>query len=134
MLTEKDYCDKDLSDALKESGFPTKMTFIGEQATIEIPINSGQISLYEAQKWLREEKEVYVTVIPVYNDYRPVKGVKYRLEVAHWKDNEFGYETIEWLDEECPHTIITFDSYEEALSEGIKEAVKILKENETIHE
>jgi hypothetical protein len=31
------------------------------------------------------------------------------------------------LDDECPHTIITFDSYEEALSEGIKEAVKILK-------
>ena len=25
-----------------------------------------------------------------------------------------------------------YDSYEEALSEGIKEAVKILKENETI--
>lgn len=85
-------------------------------------------TMWEAQKWLREEKEVYVTVIPEYNDYRPVKGVKYRLEVAHWKDYEFGYETIEWLDEECLHTIITFDSYEEALSEGIKEAVKILKE------
>lgn len=84
--------------------------------------------LYEAQKWLREEKEIYVTVIPEYNDYRPVRGVKYRLEIAHWKDDEFGYETIEWLDEECSHTIITFDSYEEALSEGIKEAVKILKE------
>ena len=81
-----------------------------------------------AQKWLREEKEVYVTVIPEYNEFGPIKGVKYRIEVAHWKDDEFGYETIEWLDEECLHTIITFDSYEEALSEGIKEAVKILKE------
>ena len=85
------------------------------------------ITLYDAQKWLREEKEVYVTVIPEYNEFGPIKGVKYRLEVVHWKDDEFGYETIEWLDEECPHTIITFDSYEEALSEGIKEAVKILK-------
>ena len=90
------------------------------------------ISLYSAQKWLREEKEVYVTVIPEYNDYRPIKGVKYRLEVTHWKDNEFGYETIEWFDEECPLTIVTFDSYEEALSEGIKGVIKILKENETI--
>ena len=134
MLTETDYCDKDLTAALKDLGFPTKMVFIGEQATIEIPINSGLIQLYEAQKWLREAKEVYVTVIPEYNDFRPIKGVKYRLEVTHWKDDEFGYETIEWLDEECPHTIITFDSYEEALSEGIKEAVKILKEDETIHE
>lgn len=132
MLTETDYCDKDLTAALKDLGFPTKMVFIGEQATIEIPINSGLIKLYEAQKWLRKAKEVYVTVIPEYNDFRPIKGVKYRLEVTHWKDDEFGYETIEWLDEERPHTIITFDSYEEALSEGIKEAVKILKENETI--
>lgn len=27
-----------------------------------------------------------------------------------------------------------YDSFEEAFSEGIKESVKILKENETIHE
>ena len=72
-----------------------------------------------------------MSVVPEYNEFGPVKGVKYRLEVVHWKDDEFGYETIEWLDEECPHTIITFDSYEEALSEGIKEAVKILKDERT---
>lgn len=125
MLNSKDYCDKDLTAVLKELGYPTKITFIGEQATIEIPINSGLISLYEAQKWLREAKEVYVTVIPEYNDYRPIKGVKYRLEVAHWKDDEFGYETIEWKDED--YTVSLFETYEEALSEGIKEAVKILK-------
>lgn len=77
-----------------------------------------------ASKWLREEKEIYISVIPEYNEFGPIKGIKYRLEVAYWKDDEFGYETIEWLDEECPHTIITFDSYEEALSEGIKEAIK----------
>lgn len=123
MLTEKDYCDYDTCVALEELGFPIRRIKVkGEEKNVPI-------LLYEAQKWLREEKEVYVTVIPEYNDYRPVKGVKYRLEVAHWKDDEFGYETIEWLDEECLHTIITFDSYEEALSEGIKKAVKILKEN-----
>ena len=105
---------------------------VPKYATINIHTKEKEwkmwLPLYDAQKWLREEKEVYVTVIPEYDDYRPVKGVKYRLEVAHWKDDEFGYETIEWLDEECPHTIITFDSCEDALSEGIKEAVKILKE------
>lgn len=131
MLTEKDYCDYETSRELKELGF---IAGLGEgdcgyclyddawHDQVDRPL------LYEAQKWLREEKEVYVTVIPEYNDYRPIKGVKYRLEVAYWKDDEFGYETIEWLDEECLHTIITFNSYEEALSEGIKEAVKILKE------
>ena len=113
MLENKDYCDHETAWELCALGYP----------------GTALVLLYSAQKWLREEKEVYVTVIPEYNDYHPIKGVKYRLEVAHWKDDEFGYETIEWLDEECSHTIITFDSYEEALSEGIKEAVKILKEN-----
>lgn len=124
MLTEKDYCDYDTCVALEELGYPRYHYDNGG----ELDKILRMVTLYNAQKWLREEKEVYVTVIPEYNDYCPIKGVKYRLEVAHWKDDEFGYETIEWLDEECPHTIITFDSYEEALSEGIKEAVKILKE------
>ena len=153
MLTEKDYCDYDTCVALKELGYNEKSNWwfskylnedSGQMELVHICDNPAHLnydswgivpkdfvirpSLYEAQKWLREEKEVYVTVIPEYNDFRPVKGVKYRLEVAHWKDDEFGYETIEWLDEECPHTIITFDSFEEALLEGIKEAIKILKE------
>jgi hypothetical protein len=122
MLDNKDYCDTETSDELEKLGYPRYHYDATETDKI-----FRIITLYEAQKWLREEKEVYVTVLPEYNEFGPVKGVKYRLEVAHWKDDEFGYETIEWLDEECPHTIITFDSYEEALSEGIKEAVKILK-------
>lgn len=144
MLTEKDYCDYDTCVALKELGYVGsrqececfgayfnfgKDMFTDSLDNTEVGTNEYlRVPLYLAQKWLREEKEVYVTVIPEYNEFVPTKGVKYRLEVAYWKDDEFGYETIEWLDEECPHTIITFDSYEEALSEGLREAVKILKD------
>ena len=147
MLTEKDYCDYETCVALKELGYvgicdayyeltgseDYNRDSFGLSYTRDFihPDDIDRVAaplLYQAQKWLREEKEVYVTVIPEYNEFGPIKGVKYRLEDAHWKDDEFGYETIEWLDEERPHTIITFDSYEEALSEGIKEAVKILKE------
>lgn len=120
MLENKDYCDYDTCVALNELGCPITKWISGDVVST--------FTLYEAQKWLREEKEVYVTVSPEHNEFCPVKGVKYRLEIAHWKDDEFGYETIEWLDEECPHTIITFETYEGALAEGIKEAVKILKE------
>ena len=121
MLYEKDYCDYDTCVALKELGFPIRRIKVkGTEKNVPI-------LLYEAQKWLRE-KEIYVSVIPEYNEFRPVKGVKYRLEVAHWKNDDFGYETIEWFDEEELHIVCCFDSYEEALLEGIKEAVKILKE------
>jgi len=108
MLTEKDYCDKDLSDALKESGFPTKITFIGEQATIEIPINSGQISLYEAQKFLRKEKGMLLqpTYLELSDEW---------ICVIRDKNKRHGCSAQKQKD------------YEEALLEGIKAAVKILK-------
>lgn len=127
MLTEKDYCHYDTCVALKELGCSLSSfeKWENKEGKLELV---PHYPLYAAQKWLREEKEVYVTVIPEYNDFSPIKGVKYRLEVAHWKDDEFGYETIEWLDEECPYTIITFDSYEESLSEGLRKAIEILKE------
>ena len=113
MLTEKDYCDYDTSVALKELGYPTKMTFVSEQATIEIPINSGLIHLYEAQKWLREEKKIDV-------------GATWDEEENNWYVciRKIGFP--DWSGTSVSHSC--YSSYEEALSEGIKEAVKILKE------
>ena len=141
MLTEKDYCDYATCVALREIGCRVQTEWYIHQPSYErgscclcygIPEDVldesdyiPRYSLCEVQKWLREEKEVYVTVIPEYNDYRPVKGVKYRLEVAHWKDDEFGYETIEWKDGN--YTVSLFEIYEEALLEGIKEYIKIWK-------
>jgi hypothetical protein len=84
------------------------------------------VHLYDAQEWLRK-REVYVSVMPEYNEFGPVKGVKYRLEVAHWKDDEFGYETIERVDPDDHHCVVCYDDYREALSEGIEDAVKYVK-------
>lgn len=106
MLTEKDYCDYDTCVALKELGFPTKMTFVNEFGSIEIPINSGLIQLYDAQKWLREEWGFNVLV-----DHIMTEDGDWCYNITH-----------------LGHSARVFKSYEEALSEGIKEAVKILKE------
>ena len=134
MLTEKDYCDYDTCVALKELGYKGISRFF--YATKESPLrrysydqilttriadavgHTLAISLYYAQKWLREEKGIYVMI------------------EAPWKtDDGLGWShiccnkplTIE--DQEvCFATGGFFDSYEEALLEGIKEAVKILME------
>lgn len=46
MLTEKDYCDYDTCVALEEFG---------------CPINSlMRLHLYDAQKWLREAKDIHL--------------------------------------------------------------------------
>ena len=108
MLTEKDYCDYDTCVALKELGYPTKMTFIGEQATIEIPINSGLIQLYEAQKYLREEHDLHIEVRWYCNMW-----YEYEVKEAEGKVVAKGS---------------AFPTYEEALSTAVRMAVEHLKE------
>lgn len=120
MLTEKDYCDYDTCVALYELG----LSFEDASLTFERNLLTNRYeeiprpSLYEAQKWLREEKGIYVMI------------------EAPWKtDDGLGWSHIccnkpltEEDQEVCFATGGFFDSYEEALLEGIKATVKILKE------
>lgn len=123
MLTKKDYCDYDTCVALKELGYVGsrqececfgayfnfgKDIFTDSLDNTEVGTNEYlRVSLYLAQKWLREEKGIIISPAP-YNDFKWCACI-YRIAIP---------------DELCKE----FDSYEEALSEGIKEAIKILKE------
>lgn len=100
MLTEKDYCDYGLLLSLVEIGYPK----------YRVLDNGFKILLYEAQKWLRKEKHLHITI----HSYSQ-ESWQYRITKPHQKleDGLHGED---------------FSSFEEALSEGIKEAVKILKE------
>ena len=101
MLTEKDYCDYDTYVALEELGYPEVMAF------------NKPFSLYEAQKWLREEKQI---IVEVFVDDDSDTPITYNI----YKDGECV----------CHHhgKYWSVKEWSEALSEGIKEAVKILKE------
>ena len=109
MLTEKDYCDYDTCVALKELGYPTKMTFVNEFGSIEIPINSGLIQLYEAQKWLRNTHNLHISTKPYPNE----GGLMWMFEIRRF----------------TPYLVCViknktgFREAEEALLEGIKEAI-----------
>ena len=104
MLTEKDYCDYDICVALRELGYYD-------------PIQSNThltIHLYDAQKWLREKKNIHVQVI-VYS----YTHLWYYTSICHNKIP---------ITLKVGDTVKMFNSYEEALLEGIKEAIKILKD------
>ena len=127
MLTEKDYCDKDTCVALKEMGYKGMSRYYYIQQDHKLHYDTYNkfytvrtadamgyvlaIHLYEAQKFLREEKNIMIEIPTSFMD----DGV--------WKFN-FRIQTPEFYD----RAIGEWDSYEEALLEGIKEAVKILKE------
>lgn len=99
MLTEKDYCDNETAWELCALGYP------GTAFTL----------LYLAQKWLREERGMHIEI-----------NLQFLSEEKRWY---WGF-TIIYFDNPDLVTINgDYSSYEEALSEGIKEAIKILKEN-----
>ena len=98
MLTDKDYCDYETSSALYELGYDCQV----------IHLIAEKITLYEAQKWLREEKFLLIVVDRLLNG----EYVFSIVDILNYSEEKNG----------------TANSYEEALSEGIKEAVKILKE------
>ena len=125
MITEKDYCDYETCVALKELGYdgcPWECYCFGayyrngEDIFYDRLFNSElgedeylRIPLYLAQKWLREEKKIEIVILgqnsiggPYYPDIFTEDGLM---------NDAKGYKT-----------------YEEALLEGIKEAIKLLKE------
>ena len=116
MLTEKDYCDYETCVALKELGFrdSTDSYYKDDGKYVSIhaywrPELTQRWSLYETQKWLREEKKIEVLVLS-----KGMVGAPYYFQV--------------YTEDEIDADFKEYDSYEEALSEGIKEAVKLLKE------
>lgn len=128
MLEEKDYCDYETSVALKELGYDGYCAayyhlFDDEddaRNSFEYAYgfdfqNSNNIYrvgaplLYQAQKWLREEKGMLLqtTYLELSDEW---------ICVIRDKNKRHGYSAQKQK------------NYEEALSEGVKCAVKILKE------
>ena len=109
MLTEKDYCDYDTRLGLRGVGYPMRAVRMND-GRIRMP----RITLYKAQKWLRKEKKLHITIFS-----QSQESWQYRITKPHQKleDGLYGED---------------FSSYEEALSEGIKEAIKHIKKYETL--
>ena len=102
MLTEKDYCDYETSVALYELGYDCQV----------IHLIAEKITLYEAQKWLREVKKIDV-------------GATWDNDEENWYVyiKKIGFP--DWSGTSVSHSC--YSSYEEALSEGIKECIKLLQ-------
>ena len=136
MLTEKDYCDYDTCVALKELGYkvPTSAYYMPHHKGliwVSYPFRGGYVidcfyshnslskdvmtanfidapTMYEAHKFLREEKGLHIEIDGV--------GDEWQVSVVETKKNL------------CLAVKNRCQSYEEALLEGVRGAIKILKE------
>ena len=155
MLTEKDYCDYETCVALKELGYkvPTSAYYMPNDKQllfVSNPYRGGYIfdcfysrnsfpedvvthdyidapTMSEVKKWLREEKKICVEIDCTASGYvwelcKAYHGGWFSggttIYVHYCEDN-----SINPLLNDCGK----YESYEDALFEGIKEAVKLLK-------
>ena len=93
MLTEKDYCNYEIAWKLCALGYP----------------GTVRVLLYEAQKWLREDKHLHIEV-------RWYSNMWYEYEVKEAEGKILAEGTA-------------FPTYEEALSTAVYMATEHLKEN-----
>ena len=121
MLTEKDYCDYETRVALREIGYNAPQRLLVDYFGVyDEPQYDERIHLYEAQKFLREEKGIFVYIdVPWKTD-----------DGLGWSCFCCNKPMTEEDKEVCFASGGFYDSYEEALLEGIKAAVKILKEKQ----
>jgi hypothetical protein len=105
MLTEKDYCDYETRNELIKLGYPAHL-----YDNTEVDKILGAILLYEAQKWLREEKEM--VLFPSY-----LGGANAWICEICYKRERLGFGGYN-------------QSYEEALSEGVRASIKILQDEQ----
>ena len=129
MLTEKDYCDYDTCVALKELGYVGSSRYYYTQRdrkfhydaynkfyTVRTADAMGYvlaIHLYDAQKWLREELNI---IVEVFVDDDSDTPITYNIH----KDGECMFHHH--------GRYFAVKDWNLALLEGIKEAIKILKE------
>ena len=133
MLTEKDYCDYETCVSLREIGCRIETEWYIHQPSYErgscylcfgIPRETSvldecdyipRLSLYEAQKFLREKKGIHIAPrIYLYHDIN--------------LDEQTSWECTIYVEWSAIYTIGKSLTYEDALLLGIKEAVKIFKE------
>ena len=101
-LTNEDFCDYETCVALKAIGYPlTSREVRHENKAVFVP----GVLLYSAQKWLRQ----HGVIVEHHNNFTT---------------HEFNYYISTWDEDICSSNKYT--GYEEALSDGIKEATRLI--------
>lgn len=139
-----DYCDYKLSLALKDAGFDEpciaywacepdgKPILVGSTAFVfsNAEMKGRDVTaplIYHAQKWLREKKRIAINVIA--HD----TSDKYREGKYHWEEvylPNFSEEGHQWADWFIYGKHPLFDTYEEALSDGLTQMLELIKKGE----
>ena len=112
ILEDQDYCNMDMCMELDALGCPIPKHDTINLYTKEKNTVYARFSLYEAQKWLRKKKGLHITIFS-----SSQQSWMFRITKPHQKleDGVYGED---------------FYTYEDSLSAGINECIKLLKNYE----
>lgn len=112
ILEDQDYCNMDMCMELDALGCPIPKHDTINLYTKEKNTVYARFSLYEAQKWLRKKKGLHITIFS-----SSQQSWMFRITKPHQKleDGVYGED---------------FYTYEDSLSAGINECIKLLKKYE----
>lgn len=142
-MEANDYCSYELSLALKKHGFDYPCYFyytrkdapddhVWSTTSEEAPIDYNRSvyagcsmpTLAQAQKWLREKKGIAINVI-AHGCHEKYREGKYHWEEIHLPNsNEKGPQWVDWFIY-GKHPL--FDTYEEALSDGLSQMLELIE-------
>lgn len=131
-MNNEDFCSYEIAQALKKAGFHWECNYYYHGCEIcegcgrndyndirGYPNWVSAPSLAKAQKWLRAVKHWHVEV--------RINGCRNMFSVELWEMKPNGYRKR--LEQSDGHVRL-FDRYEDALSEGISETLKLIEEGE----
>ena len=143
-MEQEDYCSYELALKLKACGFDEpciaqwacepdgKPILLGSTAFVfsNAELKGRDVTaplLYHAQKWLREAKGIAINVIAHDCSDKHREGKYHWMEVHLSNSNENGPQWMDWFIY-GKHPL--FDTYEEALSDGLSQMLELIKKGE----
>ena len=145
-MERKDYVSNDVAQLLKDKGYDVPCRSMYDSNTDEfkddccnedwnhknwcgktIESFMSVPSLYEAQQWLREKHNILVIAACTFYDYYgKVIGLKYYFNMDNISSERAYQEDLDKCLQDGNKEPQFFNSYQEALNEGIKEALKLI--------
>lgn len=140
-MEQEDYCSYELALKLKACGFdePCRDFYWTSDGTFkhtDALVHKNSVgcdtmvaapTLWQAQKWLREKKGIAINVIAHDASDKYREGKYHWMEVHLPNSNENGPQWMDWF-VYGKHPL--FDTYEEALSDGLSQMLELIKKGE----
>lgn len=116
-MEKKEYISLEVAKLLDEKGCHFSESYYVEWINDDLCNTYPKITLYDAQKWIRENHNIFLVVLPHYNRKHQIVEYEYRISTY--------FDLLE-KPRKCIKSKEYYEKYEECLNAGILETLKMI--------